>query len=260
MKKNPALYKALLEQKAAEKSLYKFIELMWQFVEPANEFVGNWHLEALCLHLEAVTNGEITRLLINVPPGTAKSLVTDVFWPAWEWIRMPHMRYICTSYSQDLTERDNIRFKQIITSDLYQAMWASSFAPSKSSFSVTKVANDRTGWKLASSVGGIGTGERANRVICFVYDTFIQTDKGCIKIGDIVSRRLQLRVAGYDHSKEKVVWQEIEEYEENPTGDMIEIDYGDNKITCTTDHLIYVDGKGYIKAEAVQGGDILISW
>lgn len=165
MRQNPAIYKALMSQVTAEKSLYKFTEMMWEFVEPANPFIGNWHLEAIAEHLEAVTYGHITRLLINIPPGTMKSLMTDVFWPAWEWIHAPHMRYICTSYSAGLTERDNIRFRQVITSDLYRAMWGESYGFSKDSFNVTKIGNDKTGWKLATSTEGMGTGERGNRVI-----------------------------------------------------------------------------------------------
>lgn len=165
LKENPALYKALMAQVGCEKSLYKFTETMWEFVEPANPFVGNWHLGAIAEHLEAVTNGEITRLLINVPPGMMKSLMTDVFWPAWEWIRAPHMRYIATSYSAGLTERDNMRFRQVITSDLYQAMWGDKFGFSRDSFNITKIGNNKTGWKIATSTEGMGTGERANRVI-----------------------------------------------------------------------------------------------
>jgi hypothetical protein len=38
-----------------------------------------------------------------------KSLLTDVFWPAWEWgPYMPYLRYICFSYSDEITTRDNL--------------------------------------------------------------------------------------------------------------------------------------------------------
>ena len=61
--------------------------------------------------LSALTFGDIpsNRLLINVPPGFMKSLLVDVFWPAWEWgpCNMPHMRYISFSYSDEITTRDN---------------------------------------------------------------------------------------------------------------------------------------------------------
>ncbi len=164
-KQDPAAYKALMTQIACEKSLYYFIKTMWQIVEPANEFVGNWHLEVMAEHLEQVSYGKIKRLLINVSPGSMKSLMVSVFYPAWEWIHWPHKRYLCTSYSASLTERDNIRFRQLISSDLYRAMWSGSYGFSKDSFNVTKVGNDKTGWKIATSTEGVGTGERADTVV-----------------------------------------------------------------------------------------------
>lgn len=147
--------------------LIHFVKLMWKFVEPARDFVDAWHIHAICEHLEAVTSGQITRLLINVPPGFAKSLLSNVFFPAWEWgpMNMPSMRYMAASYSQDLTIRDNVRFRQIITGDEYLGHWGDRFSPSKDQFSLVKAGNDKTGWKLATSVGGVGTGERADRVI-----------------------------------------------------------------------------------------------
>ena len=86
-------------------------------------------LEEMCAHLEAVTlfttsDGEegIQNLLMNVPPGSMKSLLTDVFWPAWEWgpKNLPYLRYVCASYSEDLTLRDNVRFTLLIKSKLYR--------------------------------------------------------------------------------------------------------------------------------------------
>lgn len=164
MRDNPMLAKGVIYQAAAEKSLYEFVKLMWSEVEPANPYVDGWHIKAICDHLQAITEGDILRLLINVPPGAAKSLLTDVFWPAWEWIRNPAERYICVSYSSGLTERDNIRFRQIITSDIYVSLWGTIFQQSKDQWNIIKVANNKTGWKMATSITGL-TGERGTRVI-----------------------------------------------------------------------------------------------
>jgi len=155
------------EKRAAEESLYEFVALMWHAVEPETPFVGGWVLEAECRHLEAVTDGEVTRLLMNVPPGSTKSLLTSVFWPAWEWgpRRRPHLRYLCCAYAGHLTLRDNRRFKSVIEDEVYQRYWGDVFRPRADMYSTVQVGNDKTGWKLASSVGGVGTGERADRVI-----------------------------------------------------------------------------------------------
>ncbi len=63
--------------------LRKFIELSWHQIEPSTPFVPGWHIDAICEHLEAITRGELTRLVINIPPGCMKSLTACVFWPAW---------------------------------------------------------------------------------------------------------------------------------------------------------------------------------
>ncbi len=147
----------LREAYKSESSLMDFAEYVWPVVEPAIPFVKGWVLEAICEHLEAVTAGQIRRLLINVPPGFTKSLMTDVFWPAWEWgpRNMPWNRYVCASYSNHLTERDNMRCRNVVLSDRYKRFWGDRF----------KISNDHTGWKLATSVGGIGVGERGDRFI-----------------------------------------------------------------------------------------------
>src|SRR5262249_45210513 len=143
--------------------LIAFIRHFWSILEPETKFVDGWALWAVVEHLEAVTFGEITRLLINVPPGFAKSIIVDCFWPAWEWGAMnkPHLRYVAFSYSASLTERDNGKFRDLITSEPYQALYGDRVQLRNKT--TIKVFNTKTGWKLASSVGGVGTGERGDR-------------------------------------------------------------------------------------------------
>lgn len=143
--------------------LYRFVQDFWYVLEPETPMVDGWPMEAICDHLEAVTHGEINRLLINVPPGFCKSLLVDVFWPAWEWaIGKHHLRYLTFSYSATLTERDNTRFFDLVSCGQYQQLF-----PHVRLVKVgeRKVSNTGKGWKLASSVGGVGTGERGDRVI-----------------------------------------------------------------------------------------------
>ena len=79
------------EKDRCEDDLSYFIRKAWPLIEPSNPYVEGWHIKLVAMHLEAITNGEVidgnlyNRLLINVPPGTMKSLLVNVFWPAWEW-------------------------------------------------------------------------------------------------------------------------------------------------------------------------------
>lgn len=162
-KQNPMLAKGLIYQSAAERSLYEFIKLMWEYMEPGREFRNARHIQAMCDHLEACARGDIKKLLINIPPGFSKSLTCNVFFPAWLWISSPSTRFLTFSYASSLTERDNGRFRTLVESDLYRSLWGDGFHLVKDN--QTKVENNKTGWKIASSVGGTGTGERANFLI-----------------------------------------------------------------------------------------------
>jgi predicted phage terminase large subunit-like protein len=148
--------------------LIAFVRYFWSILEPETPFVDGWPLWAMCEHLEAVTAGKLTRLLMNVPPGSMKSLLVNVFWPAWEWgpKGFSHLRYVTFSYSASLTERDNGKFRDLVTSEPYQRLYGFGERGVRLRNKTTlKVHNTRTGWKLASSVGGVGTGERGDRII-----------------------------------------------------------------------------------------------
>jgi hypothetical protein len=145
----------LRRQQTGRGSLIEFVRYFWHTPEPqSRKLVEGWPLEAICLHLEAVTFGDIKRLLINVPPGFMKSLLTDVFWPAWEWgpMNMPHMRYVAFSYSDGITTRDNNKMVRLINSAAFQELWGDRFTMIK--LGETKIENDQTGFKLATSTGG----------------------------------------------------------------------------------------------------------
>jgi predicted phage terminase large subunit-like protein len=145
--------------------LIEFVRYFWSVLEPVAPFVEGEALFAICDHLEAVAFGEINRLLINVPPGFMKSLLTNVFFPAWLWgpLDRASMRLVTFSYASHLTERDNGKFRDLLRSQKYQRMWGHRVTLTEEG--KVKVANDKTGWKFASSVGGVGTGERGDLVL-----------------------------------------------------------------------------------------------
>jgi predicted phage terminase large subunit-like protein len=148
----------------ARRDLRRFVELAWPVVEPGTPFVGNWHIDKLCQQLEQVTRGETPRLLVNVPPGTSKSLIVSVFWPSWEWASDPSLRYLTASYSEALTIRDNLRVRDIIQSPWYQQHYSKTQLRTDQN---AKIQFDTTagGWRIATSVGGRGTGLHPDRII-----------------------------------------------------------------------------------------------
>jgi len=145
-------------------SLTGFVREAWHVVEPSADYVHGWHIDAICRHLEAVSSGEITRLLINVPPGTMKSLLCGVFWPAWEWgpKGKPQLRYLGASYSEHYAKRDNRRMRDLVASEWYQALWGDRVKLTRTS--EMAFANTRTGFRQGVPFSRL-TGGRGDRVI-----------------------------------------------------------------------------------------------
>lgn len=158
----------------ARRSLYEFVLQAWHVLEPDNEMAIGWHIEAICQHLEAVTRGEMQLLLINVPPGHMKSLLTNVFWPAWVWLFRPEWRVIYATYAEDLTVRDSGKCRNLIQSQWYQETFAPSWKLSDDQNTKAFFTNTAGGFRIALSVGGQGTGYRGD---CIVADDPISTEE-----------------------------------------------------------------------------------
>lgn len=155
---------AQLESVHLSRSLKEYVKAAWNHAEPS-PLIWNWHLEAICDHLQAVSEGKITDLLINVPPGCSKSLLTSVFWPTWEWTHRPSGRWFFASYDQHLSTRDSVKCRRLIESRWYQERWGDKFSLTGDQNLKTYFENDRKGYRLATSTGGHGTGEHPDRIV-----------------------------------------------------------------------------------------------
>lgn len=153
-----------VERELCKRSLAHFARRAWHVLEPAAELKWGWALDAICLHLEAVTDGRITRLLMNVPPGSMKSLLTGVIWPAWEWgpQGMPEMRFIGTAHEETLAIRDSRKCRDLIKSEWYQELWPVELA--KDLDGKREFGNTKKGIRQARSFTSM-TGVRGDRVI-----------------------------------------------------------------------------------------------
>jgi hypothetical protein len=156
---------AEIEQEQASRSLREFVRQAWAVIEPSTPFVPGWHIDAIVEHLEAVTLGQIRKLLINVPPRHMKSLLVSVLWPAWEWIRFPERRWLYSSYAAQLSIRDSVKCRCLIESPWYQQRWSDRYALTGDQNTKGRFENDKSGYRLSRSVGGAATGEGGDRVV-----------------------------------------------------------------------------------------------
>ncbi len=117
----------------------------------------------MCAHLEAVTAGRINRLLINVPPGSMKSLLVSVFWQAWEWgpAGLPSMRFLATSFNDGPVKRDTRKCRDLMLSEWYRALWPQIELTRTAEMSF---ANASTGTREGVAFGSL-TSQRGDRLV-----------------------------------------------------------------------------------------------
>lgn len=165
-RKQLSLYLDEIKRREENKiTLNQFIRDGWDTVECGAEYVHGWHIDAICEHLTAVTNGQIKRLLINVPPGTMKSLLTCVFWPAWEWGSedLGINRYISTCHKEALALRDNNKMRRLVCSDWYNSKYPQ-IKITKDQNAKGKFENTMLGFREACASDSL-TGSRGDRLI-----------------------------------------------------------------------------------------------
>lgn len=137
----------------------------WPVLEPATLYVDNWHVHAMCEHLQAVSEGQITRLLVNIPFRSLKSRVISQAFPAWEWLRAPHLQYLTASYARDLAIRDAVDSRRIIESAIYRDVWGDKFIMTSDQNVKSRYENDRRGMRTVTATDAAATGFGGNRII-----------------------------------------------------------------------------------------------
>ena len=154
-----------LNKRLCELSLYEFVKQAWPYVEGENLFIDNWHIKAICDHLEACVDGKIKFLIINIPPRCMKSLICNIFFPAWIWVKKPYSRIFCLSGSHKLAVRDSVKCRQLMLSTWFQKFWNNLFKFSKDVNTKERYANNKGGEKLVKSILGSSIGEGGHFLI-----------------------------------------------------------------------------------------------
>lgn len=228
--------KQLIEISRAEceESLAEFIAQAWHVIEPGAPYIHGWHIDFICEHLEAISDGvEIdgapyNRLLINVPPGTMKSLITNVFWPAWEWgpRNMPHLRYVCAAHKvENLSARDSRRMRELIISEWYQARWGDRVKLARDQNEKLNFQNEAKGFRIATAISSL-TGIRGDRVIIDDPHSVDSAASEALREGEVTTflEAIPTRLTDPINSAIVVIMQRL--HEEDVSGVILDKDLG----------------------------------
>src|SRR5215467_4057254 len=154
-----------LQAVLAERNLADFVAQAWSLINPSIDYVSNWHIEAICDHLEAVFAGEIQKLLINIAPRSTKSFITAVCFPAWGWIHNPSFKFLFTSYADNFAMRDSVYCRRIIESTWYRKHWGHIYSLAYDQNQKSQYRTDQMGERTAVGMLGGGTGRGGDCVV-----------------------------------------------------------------------------------------------
>ncbi|MET0048181.1 MAG: phage terminase large subunit [Sedimenticola sp.] len=142
--------------------LTAFIRRCFEVVSPTDTYLHNWHIEVIAEHLERCFHGDITRLIITMPPRSMKSICASIAFPAWVLGKDPGRRLICASYSADLAIKFARDCRTVMDSTWYQHAFPHTRL-------IRNATNDletsQHGVRYATSTGGTLTGRGGNMII-----------------------------------------------------------------------------------------------
>jgi len=153
----------LLQREINNRSFYEFVKYFWSEIS-TEKLVDNWHIKVICDALqrlaERVSEGLPLEhdILLNVPPGSSKTTLTGILFPAWCWSRWYWMKIITASYSNTLALEPAEVCRDLIKSDRYQEIYPEigikGDKDQKSNFRVIKSVRYGKGTRVKQLVGG----------------------------------------------------------------------------------------------------------
>lgn len=141
-----------------------FLIRSFYHLHPGQEFVDNWHLDAICEYMMACRDGDIKRLIINMPPRMMKSLASSVAFPAWILGNDPATKIICASYTQKLSNIHSLNCRSVMESGWYKDVFPECRFV-KDQNQKGEYQTTRFGRRYSTSVGGTTTGYGGRYVI-----------------------------------------------------------------------------------------------
>lgn len=160
---------ANLVRSICRESFFEFIKEFWGTVIP-EPFQYNWHIEYLCNELQVVAHRVEKRLpkkydlIINIPPGSTKTALTGILFPAWVWTWYPGASFIGASHGYEGAARTSRFNRAVIKSEKYQAVFPH-IKLSQDQDAKAYFANTMGGERLSVGVDGDITGRHADFIL-----------------------------------------------------------------------------------------------
>ena len=176
----------------AKRQFKFFVKEFWEEVDP-EPYIENWVHDCLCDHLQAVYEGNLPRLVINIPPGLGKSVIVSVMFPVWIWLQDPAYSTLCATRASGNLKRDSNKFFNLLNSPKFKLNFSHMFkvgsearkdSGNKVSEDYKEIHNSNKGFRRAITTGSNTTGARGKIILLDDpndrKDAFSKTDRSSI--------------------------------------------------------------------------------
>jgi len=148
----------LRNREQAQTKFIEFVNAVWP------TFISGRHHKIMAEAFERVANGELKRLIINMPPRHTKSEFASYLLPAWFLGKFPHKKVIQTSHTAELAVGFGRKVRNLVDSDVYKEIFPG-LALSSDSKAAGRWNTNKQGDYFAIGVGGAVTGKGADILI-----------------------------------------------------------------------------------------------
>ncbi len=156
------LDEALVLQAILRQDLSSFIARSFMTLDPGTPYLPNWHIDAIAWQLMRVWRGECKRLIINVPPRSAKSICVTIGYTAWVMGHDPRKRIMAISYANELSLKHAADFRSVVTSGWYRALFPGFTIKTNRK---NEIETSERGSRFAGSIGGSVLGRGADLIV-----------------------------------------------------------------------------------------------
>lgn len=157
-------YQKRLLQAILRQDLKSFVIKSFNALHPGTALQNNWHIDIICEHLQAIANGQIKRLIINIPPRYLKSICASIAWPTWLMGKDPTKKIITCSYSQIISEKNAMAQRNLCYEPWFEELFPN-FALCLDQNTKNRFATTKHGFRFSTSVGGALIGEGGDIII-----------------------------------------------------------------------------------------------
>lgn len=146
------------EKENSRSDFLTFVNRMWP------SFIAGRHHSIMADAFERVANGELKRLIVNMPPRHTKSEFASYLFPAWFLGKYPEKKIIQTAHTAELAVGFGRKVRNLINQDDFQQVFPG-ISLSSDSKAAGRWNTNKRGDYFAIGVGGAVTGKGADVLI-----------------------------------------------------------------------------------------------